>query len=369
MHLVEVKYQPELTRTYLGSPSLVRLADGALLASHDYFGPGCPRNHEAEESLTSIHRSEDDGASWTPLTHVMNCYWSTLFYLGQAAYLLGVSQQYGSLVIRRSLDGGHTWSHPADAHSGLLRRGGPLREPPNYHCAPVPVLVHAGRIYKGFEDCTPNDWGRGFQAIVVSAPADADLLDAANWTFSNSLPFDQAWLRPEWSDMTNPGFLEGNAVAAPDGGLWDILRLNANPRANLAVRLQLSADGRQLTFGDFIDFPGAMTKFTIRRCPRTGRYLALVNPVTGASCVQRNLLALSVSDDLVHWRIVRELLRDESGLEPADSLRLTGFQYVDWQFDGADLIYLVRAAYRGAHNFHDANRILYGVLRGYEQYL
>ena len=58
----EIKYQPERSNTFLGSPSILRLPDGALLASHDYFGsPNCPRNHEDEESLTSIYRSEDEG--------------------------------------------------------------------------------------------------------------------------------------------------------------------------------------------------------------------------------------------------------------------------------------------------------------------
>ena len=63
MNHVEIKYQPERTLTYLGSPTVARLPDGALLATHDYFGTGCPRNHEAEQGLTSVYRSEDDGAT------------------------------------------------------------------------------------------------------------------------------------------------------------------------------------------------------------------------------------------------------------------------------------------------------------------
>ena len=155
MNYVEVKYQPERTETFLGSPSIVRLPDGALLATHDYFGPGCPSNHEAEESLTSIYRSEDDGATWVNITHIMNCYWSTLFVHGSAVCLLGVSQQHGSIVIRRSEDGGFTWTHPADESSGVLFKGGKYHEPPNYHCAPVPVIEHRGRLYRAFEDCDP----------------------------------------------------------------------------------------------------------------------------------------------------------------------------------------------------------------------
>jgi hypothetical protein len=55
MEFTELRWQDPATKTYLGSPSLVRLPDGALLATHDYFGPGCPRNHEGEEHLTSVY--------------------------------------------------------------------------------------------------------------------------------------------------------------------------------------------------------------------------------------------------------------------------------------------------------------------------
>lgn len=46
-------------------------------------------------------------------------------------------------------------------------------------------------------------------------------------------------------------------------------------------------------------------------------------------------------------------------LPPEESVRYTGFQYADWEFDGDDLIYLVRMSYRGARNYHDSNRITF----------
>lgn len=359
---VQLRCQDPKTGAYLGSPSLVRLPDGGLLATHDYFGPNCPRNHQGEEHLTSVYRSEDEGATWTNLTHIANAYWSNLFVHKGSVYLLGVSQQYGSIVIRRSQDGGYTWSHPADDRSGLLFAGGPYREPPNYHCAPVPVVVHQGRLYRAFEDCTPCLWGRGFQALVVSAPVDGDLLAADSWRMSNRLAFDPAWAPAAWQ-AENPGWLEGNVVVTPTGELVNILRVNSAPAVDKAAILHIHDHGRRLTFdpaNGFMGFPGGMSKFTIRRDPTTGLYLTLSNGNTDpAHPRQRNRLALYQSPELTSWTLVSVLLEDESDLPYVGSIKLTGFQYVDWQLDGEDLLYLVRTAYHGAHNYHDSNQITF----------
>ena len=48
---------------------------------------------------------------------------------------------------------------------------------------------------------------------------------------------------------------------------------------------------------------------------------------------------------------------------------MTGFQYVDWQFDGDDIIYLVRTAYRGAIRYHDSNRIIFRKLPNFRDLL
>ncbi len=388
----QVKYQPERTRTFLGSPSVLRLPDGALLVTHDYFGKGCPRNHENEESLTSVYRSEDDGNSWVNITHIMNCYWSTLFLHEGSIYILGTSQQYGSIFIRRSDDGGFTWTHPADEKTGILFRGNPFWQPPSYHCAPVAVLVHEGRIYKAFEDCDPTIWGTGFQACVISAPVGADLLDAANWTMSNKIPFNPAWCPPEWGSVNKPGWREGNVVADPDGQLWDVMTFEASPLAReISPRLKILDEGRRLEFdpaNGYFEFPGAKAKFTLRRDPVTGKYLSIVTNLaqvdlllemaaTGPSTRlhrdhilrQRNFASLTTSDDLWNWRIVKTLLQDDTGLTPEDSIRLTGFQYTDWIIDGDDLLFVTRTALRGAANFHDSNQVLYCVLKNFRDLL
>jgi len=367
-----IKYQDPATRTYLGSPSILRLDDGSLLATHDYFGPGSPRNLEGEEHLTSVYRSRDDGRTWTNVTHIAGAFWSNLFKHRGAIYLLGASAQYGSIVIRRSEDGGKTWTHPRDERTGLIAAGGPYHDAPNYHCAPMPVLLRDGRLYRAFEDLDPCVWPTGFRTLVISAPEDADLLAAASWTFSNRLAFDPAWLPQEWRRAVDrPGWLEGNLVGAPNGEIWNILRFNSWPLVDKAAIVQVSDDGRHCSFdptAGFIDLPGGMSKFTIRRDPVTGVYLTISNNNTNpAYPSQRNVLSLHMSEDLRHWRHVTTLLEDDSGLPPEQSMAQVGFQYVDWQLDGEEILYVVRAAYRGAHDFHDANHLAFSRIKDFRR--
>lgn len=373
MNYSEIKYQPEKAKTYLGSPSIVRLPDGSLIATHDYFGPGCPRNHEGEEALVSVYRSEDNGQTWINITHIMNCYWSSLFYYRDALYIIGPSQGYGSFVIRKSTDGGFTWTQPRDQHSGLLLKGGYYHENPNYHTSVVPMLFHNGRIYRGVENCIDTKWGLGFETFVISIDENDDLLEASNWRISNKIQYNPDFL--PWKNEETGGWLEGNVCAAPDGQIWNILRVQCYPHTDVAAMVKVSADGSTISFdpaADLINFPGGRTKFVIRRDPVTGLYLSLVNAplkFDPAHAGHRNFLSLSQSKDLRNWTVVKELLHDESGLEPQFSALLTGFQYADWQFDGDDIIYVVRMAWRGAHNYHDSNRITFHTLRNFRSLL
>ena len=112
-------------------------------------------------------------------------------------------------------------------------------------------------------------------------------------------------------------------------------------KPNKAGILKLSDDCKELTFDykdGIIDFVGGASRFTVRRDLKTGLYVTFSNYVTeGAkypTC--RNLLCMAVSEDLRNWRRVKDVLKDESGLPPEYSAKLTGFQYPAWQFDGDD---------------------------------
>ena len=85
------------------------------------------------------------------------------------------------------------------------------------------------------------------------------------------------------------------------------------------------------------------------------------------------MLTLSVSAALGGaWRVVKTVLADDGGAPAFVSELMTGFQYTDWQFDGAggqDIIFTVRASYRGANNYHNSNRHLFGVIEGWRAYV
>lgn len=354
---------------FLGSPSLVRLPDGTLLASHDWFGPGTGSNE------VSVLASGDHGQTWQPRARVPELFWPTLFYHRDAAYLLGCDGEYGAVVIRRSADGGRTWTRATDGSNGRLRS-------PRNHGAPMPVVIHGGRIWRGIEAVVGEaGWPRHFQAMVMSAPVDADLLQAASWTFSTPLAFDPAWL-----SGSCPGWLEGNVVVAPDGTLRNLLRTHAAPgwddpmdlpaplsaiaRWELASLVRVSADGRSLAFDparDFIQFPGSQSKFTVRFDPVSRRYWSLVqkitNPHTGydprySPYHQRHVLVLTSSADLRHWREERRVLRYREG-RVMQTASPVGFQYADWIFDGDDLLAVVRTGWSRAANYHDANFVTF----------
>lgn len=375
MHYVEVKYQPEKTQAFLGSPSLIRLDDGSILATHDYFGAQGILDTEHECMLTSVYKSFDDGLTWQNITHIPYCFWGNLFRHNGEIYLMSCSREYGDILIRKTTDGGYTWTVPADEKSGMLFKSGyPHHTNPNPHLPITPILHAYGRVFKTVEfyDTTMPIKGffpRAYSACVMSAPEDADLLDSSSWSFSNQLPF-MPELFPEEIVHERSGFLEGTLAVAPDGSLKSLIRVHFRV-FNVALMMNLSKDGKELTYDPqpiIENFPGGQSKFSIRYDEQTGLYFTLSNPRTfwdDDDLSQRNVLTLNCSADLRNWRELCVVAEDESGLPAALSCQLTGFQYPDWQFDGDNIIALVRTAYRGANRFHDANRITFHVIKNF----
>ncbi len=354
---VVIDHSPKSSGIYIGSPSIAILPGGDYVASHDEFGP---KSTERQRAITRVFRSSDKGKTWTHAGDILGQFWSNLFVHRGDLYILGAYSHYGNAVIRKSKDGGRTWTEPKDAASGLLFSG-------RYHCAPMPVVEHAGRLWRAMEDTTnPRRWGLPFRAMMLSAPSGADLLRAESWTCTNPVAGNPAWL-----DGTFNGWLEGNAVVTPEGRIVDVLRVDC-PSGGKAAIVDVSASGREATFDPatgFVDFPGGAKKFTIRYDAESKRYWSLANfippkhrgPRAGGV---RNTLALTSSADLHRWTVNGILLYHP------DVIR-HGFQYPDWQFDGEDIIAAVRTAYDdglgGAHNAHDANYLTFHRVRAFRR--
>ncbi len=358
-----VYHVPARTMKYVGSPGIVILPDGTYLAKCDLFGPA---SNEYVRPTTLVFSSIDGGNTWSFKSGVKGLFWASIFHHCGSTYMMGTSRCMGHAVIVKSDDGGESWSTPRDDKSGLIIKDWS-------HTAPVPVVVHEGRLWRAMEKTSgPFPWDRRFSAFMASAPEDANLLRADSWTLSERLAFDQAWLvgRSPLCDWPRV-WLEGNAVEAPDGGIVDVLRIDQCGEKELAAIVRIGPGGREASFdpaNGFIEFPGGAKKFTIRHDPRTDRYWTMAN-AGPESCSGgrdpfkvRNAQTLISSSDLVNWKIERTILHHPD-------VKRHAFQYVDWVFEGNDIILVSRTAFDdgmgGAHDFHDANFLTFHRVRNF----
>ena len=324
---------------YLCSPSLLIHPDGYMLASFDLFAHGTGQN------LTLIFRSDDNGESWHYVTELMPCFWGKLFLHKGDVYMLGVSTEYGDLLISRSSDGGKSFPAPVS----LLRGTGGKSGGVGVHKNPQPLLYFGGRIYGTLE------WGswsakHGYYhaAMVMSADENSDLTDPESWHFTEPLKYN-----PDWKGVAKDGekaCIEGTLAVSPKGELYNIMRYQTEEKLALAYRVNTEDHDAPLEYSHAIRFPGNLSKFMIKFDTVSGKYYSIVCRRLDEPKTVRNLLSLIVSDDLENWDLVRDLIDYRDG----DPEKI-GFQYVDFSFSGDDIVYQSRTAMNGAHNFHDSN--------------
>lgn len=318
-----VVHSPKASGVYRGTPSLVKLPNGYIVASNDVFG-----NDVAGK--TDVFISVNNGATWEQISTIHGATSSGLFYHGTTLYLLGADNTNGeNLVIRASNDEGRTWTSPSIVVSGPC------------HGSSTPVLFANGRIYKAYgvnETASNQRYMAGNKAYIVSAPQHADLLDPASWTQSDALA------KPAWIDGT--GWLEGNAVSGPDGKVKCILNLSSAEGIYAGYFSMASDQQIDVSSANKIQFWGGASKFNIKYDENTQRYWSLTNYVPAefkevGRLVRntRNVLALTSSADLVNWEIKSIVLAHEI-------VDKVSFQYVDFIFDGNDILFVSRTSYR-----------------------
>ena len=343
-----IHHVPAQTKNFVGCPSIIKIEKERYLVSHSYFGKG------SSYSETFIYESNDGGETWVFIKNIKDQIWSKIFNINGVIYLLGtdhcdnnLGRLNGKIVIRKSTDEGRTWSEVEDETTGLLT------DEEGYHTAPTSVLVHNNRIWKAFE-YAPNPDRKYWESFVISASTSDDLLRRDSWKFSDSI---KSWENYQW--------IEGNVVVNPKNQIVNILRTNLRTRSGGIGRegfieedepaslVYVNEDGRTLKHDeekDRIKFPGGGAKFVVKRDPNSEYYFSIINPQDSNS--YRNKLALSTSKDLIEWKIIKYLLIHEDPHKHA-------FQYIDFEFDDKDIIFVSRTAFDdntgGADNAHNAN--------------
>ncbi|MBO5685723.1 MAG: exo-alpha-sialidase, partial [Alistipes sp.] len=130
-----------------------------------------------------------------------------------------------------------------------------------------------------------------------------------------------------------------------------------------------------ISVDDFITFPGGNKKFTIRYDEQSKRYWTITNPASergpahsgiyanGLSYgLSRNKMVLCYSPDLKQWIQYKTIVYNEDRW-------FHGFQYVDWQFDGEDIIAVSRTAVPEERGLpvrqHDANMMTFHRIKNF----
>lgn len=324
---------------YLCSPSLVRHPDGFLLASLDLYAPEHPQN------LTLIFRSDDDGESWHYVSELMPCFWGKMFIHKGDLYMLSCSTEYGDLLIGKSTDGGKSFSAPVCLLRGSNGKAGNA----GVHKNPQNVIRYNGRLYNTLEWGTWHNKEYGHAAMVMSCDENADLLSPESWSFSAPLKFDR--FTPELEGLSmNTMTIEGTLTVSPDGKLLNVMRFG---KYNTAIAYEVNTEelDAPLSFSGLIDFPANYSKFSIKYDKESGYYYTVATRVFSPERTKaRSLISLMRSKELKEWQVVTDIM-DYRGVDDEH----IGFQYVDFEIEGEDILFLCRTAFNGAHNYHDAN--------------
>lgn len=309
------------------SPSLLILPDGSMLASNDYYKRQRPQN------LTSVFRSDDGGKSWYYLTDLFPCFWGKLFYHRGKVYMLSTSTEYGDLLIGCSEDEGRTWSAPT-----VILRGSCSFDENGLHKCPSNIVSCKGRLWTSVDY---GSWpGKSFSSSLFSIDENDDPMIAENWSVTGFLPHDKNW---EGAADVNGG-IEGNVIIGPDGSLNNMLRYTVNKA--LLLKADPDRPEEMLSFCKVVDFPMGHTKFEVIK--QGDKYYAIGNRLP-----LRNILSLYVSEDLLSWNFVKDLINYEDMPK-----NLVGFQYPSVVLN--DFLHVLsRTAFDHAVNYHDSNFMTY----------
>ena len=297
------------------------------------------------QNLTLIFRSDDNGETWHYVSELMPCFWGKMFMHNGELYMLSCSTEYGDLLIGKSTDGGKNFSAPI----ALLRGSNGKNGNDGVHKNPQNIMIHNGRIYETLEWGSWHNQEYRHAAMVMSCDVNDDLLVPENWTFTEPVKYD--YFIPELEDLKKPAMtIEGTLTLSPKNELLNIMRFSKSNHV-IAYEVNTKKHDAPLEFNKLIHFEANFSKFMIKYDAVSKRYYSVATRIhIDSQQWARNLLSLMSSADLENWKTVCDLM-DYRNCDPEKY----GFQYVDFEFDGDDIIYLCRTAINNPHNYHDSN--------------
>lgn len=345
---------PSLRKMNINNPAITILPSGHYAASCTGIS----------KDGATLFISKDKGRTWetvhenvTAVNGGIRNYIALFVHQGKF-YMMGCKTDKVSfghdILIACSEDEGQTWK------SATVFEG-------KYYASINPVIRANGRIWRAMETRVLNTDGsessKGCHPTIISAPEDSDLMDPASWTKADNLKIENSLT---YGEEVIDRMQEGCIVEGPDGVMYDIIRCDGP--ANIAGVFKVNSP-TTVTFNSangFIGFPGGDKKFEIRFDAQSGKYWTLSNLSKGgegpshsgiyadgmAPGLVRNKLTLSYSTDLKIWIPYRNIIVSEDAF-------FHGYQYVNWAFDGNDIIAVVRQACQEERGLptrqHDAN--------------
>lgn len=376
-------------------PSLVKLSNGRLLGTLLVYDD---RREPDQAYIVEVHTSDDNGQNWVhrgsiPMVDAFP------FAIGPKVYIIGGRDD---LKIASSDDWGDTWSEAVPLDTGRL-----------WYSFPGSAVRTHGRIYL-VKECRTEPIQHGFPVwilapMVLSASLSDDLTRPEAWTFSNTLSFGDILTRygkphllgvpfyepgrhgsgDVFRTMSPIGWGETNLIQItdpdhiwhdPEGRTFHMLLRCTTGRSNLAamakaveqengeiiVDLQNAPSGEPILY---VPFPGGHLGFTIQHDPVSGLYWLISSQATdsmrrvdrlhprhyGMPFNERGNLALYFSRNAMDWCF--------AGLLLAGSETERSCYHGSFDFDGDDLVVLMRTTDTNATNAHNSNLITFHRLR------
>lgn len=320
------------------------------------------RDGDELNSKTVIRKSTDGGETWEVTHEVERLKWASMFLVGEDIYIVGFLKDAktwsGGMWIGQIVDDGNSKTTETVKLFKLWDDVSAIFEP----------LVVDGILY------LPLD------TTVASISVEHDLTVPENWTRTQDSEtlISRSWFQnltgKTLDDLGTAECLEGNIVRGKDGKIYVIYRIESQPHGNYAVMLEVSEDRTRLNLlpdnGSLLDLPTTVSRFVIKYDESIQKYICISNwYLTKNACRARNVLGISVSDDLVVWTQVDTLLVERDMINTECSCWKTAFQYVDWDFDGEDLVLAVRETVGYSNTFHDGKYFTFYRVSNYRSLL